>query len=227
MKKTIVLSLGGSLIVPKEIDAKFLTKFIATIRSYVKKGYRFAIICGGGGVARQYQKAASKIARLDNEALDWIGMEATKLNAYFLMRLFDKDSESAVIYDPSKPLSFRKPIAIASGWKPGWSTDYDAILIARQLGADTVINMSNITQVFSADPKKDRSAKPLSTLTWSAYRKISGDKWVAGMNLPFDPIAAKEAQSLGIQVYVIGKDLANFRNIIEGKKWKGTVISNG
>ena len=224
MPKAIVLSLGGSLIVPKEIDSAFLKEFLSVIRSYVKKGYRFAIICGGGGVARQYQNAASKIAGLDNEALDWIGIEATKLNAYLLMKLFGRDCEGKVVHDPSRKFTFKKPIAIASGWKPGRSTDYDAVLIAKNLKAHTVINMSNIEQVYSADPKKVKDAKPLSSLSWKDYRKISGNKWVAGMNLPFDPIAAKEAQSSKLKVYVIGKDLGNFKNVLNNKKWKGTVI---
>lgn len=225
MQKTIVLSLGGSIIVPQEIDTAFLKKFISLIRSFVKKGYRFAIICGGGSVARNYQQAAKDIGESTNETLDWIGIEATKLNAFFLMKLFDRDAEEAIIYDPTRPLSFKKPIMIASGWKPGWSTDYDAILIAKQLKVGIVINMSNAKQVYTADPRKVNDAKPLSALSWKNYRKISGEKWVAGMNIPFDPIAAKEAEKSGIMVHIIGKDLSNFSKLLMGKKAKGTVIS--
>ena len=50
--KTIVISLGGSIVVPEEIDIKFLTEFKNMIERLIKKGYRFIIICGGGSIAR-------------------------------------------------------------------------------------------------------------------------------------------------------------------------------
>lgn len=225
MQKAIVLSLGGSLIVPKEIDTAFLKEFVALVRSYARRKRRFAVICGGGMTARAYQRAARKVAKLDDEALDWIGIEATRLNAFLLMRLFGRDAEETVIYDPSRPFRFKKRIVVASGWKPGRSTDYDAVLIAKRLKADTIINMSNIDHVYSADPKKDRSAKPLKSLSWRAYRRMAGDTWTAGLSLPFDPIAAREAQASKISVRIIGKDLKNFRNILDGRAWEGTVIS--
>ncbi len=225
MDKPIVLSLGGSLIVPKEIDTSFLSSFVALIRKYTSKGFRFAIICGGGSTARHYQKAAEKIGKLRNEDLDWIGIEATKLNAYFLHKLFGKDALGLIVHDPSRPFDFAKNIVIASGWKPGRSTDYDAILIAKQLNAGMVVNMSNAEQVYSSDPKKNRNAKPIPFLSWKEYRKMVGNRWTAGMNLPFDPIAAKEAEGLGITVHIIGKNLSNFENLLNGKKAKGTVIS--
>jgi len=114
MEKPIVLSLGGSLIAPKDIDARFLRQFIALVRAYAKRGCRFAIICGGGMTARKYQQAAKKIARLDNEALDWVGIEATRLNAFLLMKLFRGDAEEAIIYDPSRPFRFKKGITTPS-----------------------------------------------------------------------------------------------------------------
>jgi uridylate kinase len=225
MPKTVVLSLGGSLIVPHDVDAAFLKGFVALINKYVKRGYKFAIICGGGSIARKYQRAASKIARLDNEALDWIGIEATKMNAFFLQKLFGRHAHDAIIYDPSKNISFaKKHILIASGWKPGWSTDYDAVLIAKQLKVDTIVNMSNVDYVYSSDPRKNKHAKPIAALCWRHYRKLAGSTWRAGMSFPFDPIAARAAEKANLAVSIIGKDLANFEKILQNKQPKGTVI---
>ena len=225
MTKTIVISLGGSLIVPDDVDAIFLKQFLAMIHKFVKKGYKFALICGGGSIARRYMKAASSITKMDNETLDWIGIEATKMNAFFLKKLFGKHAHDTLIYDPTKKISFgNKHILIASGWKPGWSTDYDAVLIAKQLKIDTVVNMSNVDYVYSTDPKKNPHARPVAALSWKAYRKMSGNSWKAGMNLPFDPIAAKEAERAKIAVYIVGKDIANMQKLLEGRQPKGTVI---
>ena len=54
--KPIIISLGGSIVVPDKIDYNFLKKFRALILKHVKKGKRFVLICGGGATARLYQK---------------------------------------------------------------------------------------------------------------------------------------------------------------------------
>ena len=95
MPKTIVLSLGGSLIFPKGVDIEFLKNFRKTIEKYVRKGHKFVIICGGGKIARELQQAASKVSKPTNEELDWLGIYATRLNAK-LIRTVLKDSE---LYD--------------------------------------------------------------------------------------------------------------------------------
>jgi uridylate kinase len=225
MKKTVVMSLGGSLIVPGKVDTRFLRDFVALIQSYVRKGHRFAIICGGGKIAREYQQAALSIAKLNNEALDWIGIGATHLNAQLLRELFGDSAHAELIKDPMNPPKSSKSVIISPGWKPGWSTDFDAVLIAKKLGAKTLINMSNVEFVYSTDPRKDRSAKPMPKISWAEYRKMAGNTWKAGLNLPFDPIAAKEAQRGKMGVYIIGKDLKNFRKVLDGASFKGTVIS--
>ncbi|MDD4333294.1 MAG: UMP kinase, partial [Patescibacteria group bacterium] len=49
--------------------------------------------------------------------------------------------------------------------------------------------------------------------------------WSPGLNMPFDPIASRKAQELNLQVIIAGKNLKNLKNILEDKKFKGTVIS--
>lgn len=224
MEKTIVMSLGGSVIVPDKIDVNFLKKFKKMINKYADKGYKFAIICGGGKIARDYQKAASQISKQSNDYLDWLGIHATKINAWFMKSVFGKDAEKLIVDDPRKKVSFTRKILIAGGWKPGWSTDYDAVLLAKNLGVKTIINMSNIDYLYNKDPKKYNNAKKIKNVSWKQYRKISGSKWKAGLNAPFDPIAAKEAEKSNLRVFIIGKDLGNFEKLLEGKKFDGTLI---
>ena len=218
------MSLGGSVIVPDKIDIDFLKDFKKIIERYIGKGYRFAIYCGGGRLARDYQKAASETLKFENEEMDWIGIHATIMNAEFVKSLFGNMAEEVIIRDPTGNIKFNKKIIIAAGWKPGWSTDYDAVLLAKNLGADLVVNMSNVDFLYDKDPKKFRDAKKIENISWKDYRKISGDKWEAGLNMPFDPIAAKEAEKSRIKVAIIGKDLDNFEKILDGKEFKGTLI---
>ena len=218
------MSLGGSVIVPDKIDINFLKSFKKTIDKYTNKGYRFVIICGGGKIARDYQKAASQIVKQSNDYLDWLGIHATKMNAWFMKAVFGKDAEKLIVDNPTKKIKFIRRILIAGGWKPGWSTDYDSVLLAKNLGVKTVINVSNIDYLYDKDPKKHKDAKKIKNISWKQYRRISGNEWKAGLNLPFDPIAAKEAEKSKLKVFIIGKNLRNFENLINGKKFEGTII---
>ncbi len=224
MQKTIVLSLGGSLIVPNDIDAIFLKNFRKTIEKFIKKGYRFVIYCGGGKLARNIQKAASKIANPSNEDLDWLGIHATKLNAQLVKSIFKEYAEDYVVKNPIMRIRFNKNILVAAGWLPGWSTDYDAVLLAKNLDVKEIINMSNVNYVYTKDPRKHEDAEKIEKISWQKFNKLLGAKWKAGMNAPFDPVAAKEAQRSNIKVTVIGSNLKNLENLLRGKKFKGTII---
>ena len=234
MEKTIVMSLGGSVIVPDKIDINFLIGFKKIIESFLKKDYRFVIYCGGGRIARDYQKALRSIIGNDQRALDWIGISITHVNAFLLKCIFlkhtnidatfNQNDDNIIIQDPNKKIKFNKKILIAAGWKPGWSTDYDAVLLAKNLGAKMVINMSNVDYIYDKDPNKHKDAKKIEKISWRDYRKISGDKWEAGLKVPFDPIAAKEAEKSNIRVAIIGKGLENFEKVLNGKEFRGTLI---
>ena len=156
--------------------------------------------------------------------MDWIGIHATVLNAEFVRSLFGNLAEEFIVRDPTQKISFNKKVLIAAGWKPGWSTDYDAVLLAKNLGADAIINMSNVDYIYDKDPKKHKDAKKIKRISWKDYRKISGDKWEAGLSLPFDPVAAKEAEKSKLKAAIIGKDLENFEKVLDGKEFRGTLI---
>lgn len=224
MQKTIILSLGGSLIVPDGVDVDFLTNFKKTIEKYIKKDYKFVIYCGGGKLARNLQNAASKISHLTNEELDRLGIYATRLNAQLIKAIFKNNAEDFIVENPNAKVDFKKNIIIAAGWLPGWSTDYDAVLMAKNLGVKEIINMSNIDYVYEKDPRKFTDAKKIEKISWQDYSKLIKNKWKAGMNAPFDPIAAREAQKSAMKVFIIGKDLKNLENLLEGRKFKGTLI---
>lgn len=222
--KTIILSLGGSLIAPDKIDIKFLKNFKKTIEKFVRKGFKFVIVCGGGKTARNYQEGLFKIVGNNQEALDWVGISATHLNAFLMRCIFHKQSDRNIIENPNKKIKSNQKIILAGGWKPGWSTDYDAVLLAKNLKSNILINMSNIDYVYDKDPKKHKSAKKIKNICWKHFRKMIGSKWKAGLNAPFDPIAAKEAERLKLNVFVIGKNLRNFENLLNDKEFKGTII---
>lgn len=216
----VVISLGGSLIVPNKIDINFLKKFNALIKKYSKKN-KFIIICGGGKLARDLQNKAKRLRGITSKDMDWLGIYATRINALSLKKIFNIKEE--IITNPKEKISSKKNILIAAGWKPGFSTDYDAVLLAKSINADMIINMTDVDYVYDKDPKL-KGAKPISQITWKGLRRIVGNKWKPGLNMPFDPIAAKEAERLRLRVIIIGKDLENLKRVLGGKRFKGTVI---
>src|SRR3989344_4236408 len=86
--KIIIIALGGSIMHPGEIDVSFLKNFRRFILKWAKKNKKFIIVAGGGSIARDYQKASSKILRLEDEDKDWIGIHATIMNFLFFLTHF-------------------------------------------------------------------------------------------------------------------------------------------
>ena len=220
--KTVVISLGGSIIVPEEIDILFLKMFKQIIRS--QKDERFIIICGGGKICRNYQNAARETSEISKEDLDWIGIRATRLNAELVRSTFGEEAYQKVIHDPHEEIGVGKRIVIGAGFEPGSSTDLRAVQVAKRFGASRVVNMSNIDYVYSDDPKKNPDAKKLTSISWADFRRLVGDKWDPGLNMPFDPIASKEAEELGLEVVIIGNDMGNLERLLRGESFKGTII---
>jgi uridylate kinase len=217
-----VVSLGGSLIYPRKLDRLFLKNFCARISEFVNKGEKFAIYCGGGYLARRYQKIFSFMK--NKYLLDWIGIFATRENAKRLRPYLNVSVHNKIIINPTKKIDFNEHVLLAAGWKPGWSTDYDAILLAKNLGATQVINMTNVDHVYDKDPSNHADAKPIKEISWSSFRGLVGSEWKPGLNMPFDPIAAKEAERVGLKVIIIGRDLKNLEFLLEEKSFNGTVI---
>jgi uridylate kinase len=223
----IVLSLGGSIVVPKTgIDIPFLKAFRTLIRAEIAKGKRFIIVVGGGSTARAYQQAAHAIVRLADEDVDWLGIHATRLNGHLLRALFRDEADHRVIKDPTKPFVWRDKVLIAAGWKPGWSTDYIGVRLAKRFRAHRIINLTNIDAVYDKDPSVYEDAEPVDRIGWAAFRKIVGSTWEPGANAPFDPVASKLAEKWGMEVVIAkGTDLKNLRAVIDGKSFNGSVIS--
>jgi uridylate kinase len=222
-----ILSLGGSLIVPKTgIDWQFLKKFRLLMQNKIKTGQKFIVVAGGGTTCRHYQQAANKVIKLQPVDVDWLGIHASRLNAHLLRTIFFDLAHFEVIKEPTCKIKTDAKIIIAGGWKPGWSTDYDAVMLAKTYGAKEVVNLSNIDYVYGKDPKKFKEAKKITEITWPEFKKIVGDKWIPGLSKPFDPIASKLAAELGLKVIIVnGKKIGNLEKYLAGKKFQGTVIT--
>ena len=224
-----VISLGGSIVAPGNVDEDFLKDFATLIGDHLsqEEKRRFIFVVGGGGPARAWQNAYRALrSPIEDELADWIGIMATRLNAQLVRAVMGEWCTQEVVTNPTKVEPLMGRVLVAAGWKPGFSTDYVAVLLAERFHADVVINLSNIEKVYSDDPKKNPDAKPFDSISWADFRDMVGDEWVPGKNLPFDPIASAHAAKLNIKVIcAAGKNLPNLKNILSGKEFIGTTIS--
>jgi uridylate kinase len=216
-------------VAPDKADEVFLKDFAALVRTLLDEDSerRFILVVGGGGPARAWQEAyrAAASAPSDDEA-DWIGVMATRLNAQLIRGILREWCPQEVITDPTQAVAFEGRVLVAAGWKPGFSSDYDAVLFAERFHADTVINLSNIAQVYTDDPKSNPQAKPIDRISWKDFRALVGDQWIPGKNVPFDPVASRRAMNIGLRVIcAAGRNLENLKKILNGRPFLGTIIT--
>jgi uridylate kinase len=130
------------------------------------------------------------------------------------------------VKDPTKKVSWKSEVLVGGGWKPGRSTDYDAVLLAEMFGAKSLINVSNIDYVYTADPKKDPGAKPIEKISWADLIAMLPAEWSPNLSAPFDPIAARLAETQKLSVSIVnGSSLQNVSLALDGAAFKGTVIT--
>jgi len=223
--KTIIVALGGSIVFPDQIDWDFLRRFRLFVNREIKKGKKLVIVSGGGRLSRIYQEAAGRVVKVTNEDKDWLGIHATRSNAHLLRTIFRDQADPIVIDERYKVQKLRYPVTIASGWRPGWSTDFVAVALAQDFGIPEVIIAGKPSHVYDKDFTVHKDAVSFEELTWKEYRKLIPAKWIPGAHAPVDPVAARLAEEAGISVVVInGKNLKNFGNLLNGRNFEGTVV---
>ena len=224
-----VLSLGGSIVAPDRPDEAFLRSFKELTGEFLRRDEkrRFIFVVGGGGPARIWQGAYRNLGgeKFSDGEADWIGIMATRLNAQLVKAVMGDWCTQEVVTDPSQVGPLVGRVLVAAGWKPGFSSDYDAVLLAERFQADRLINLSNIERVYTGDPRKDPEARPIDAIDWPGFRALVGDEWVPGKNVPFDPVASRHAEKMKLPVIcALGRDLDNLRKILLGEPFLGTTI---
>lgn len=227
--ETIVISVGGSLLVPDAIDTNFLKDWKQFIEDQLHHtDRRIVIIAGGGQTARRYQEAVRAVGTLGSEDLDWLGVHATRLNGHLLRTIFSQYAHPTIITNPDEVLDVPQSarLIIAAGYRPGASTDLRAVEIARHTRAHKLVNLTNIDYVYTADPKQDENAEPIEVIDWSTFRTLIPAEWDPGLSSPFDPVAARLAEELELEVASIhGEHLDRLVAYLDNQEFIGTKIT--
>ena len=223
MKKVIVLSLGGSLIIPENIDVRFLNKFKKVILKNTKK-YKFVVVCGGGSIARKY------ISVLKDEKLQSLsGISATRMNARFMSYFFNLNPEHGIPHKMETLEKYLKKQDVvfcgALEYKPHQTSDSTATEIARHFKTD-FINLTNVSGLHDKNPKEFKDAKFISKISWEDFDKMANaKKFKPGQHFVLDQTASKIILRNKITTYIIGKDMKQFDNLLNGRNFRGSVIS--
>ncbi|TSC52577.1 MAG: uridylate kinase [Parcubacteria group bacterium LiPW_41] len=224
LKKTVIIGLGGSVIFPDEINSELLSEWASFIKKYTKQ-YRFVIVMGGGKLARRYQEAARKVRPITTKEGDWLGIEATRANAKLIQTIFGVLADRKIIGSQNSIKKLTKPVTVACGWTPGWSTDYIAAVLADVYHAGVTIMAGKPAFIYDKNPDVYKTAKKIEYLSWKDYEKIIPKKWTPGANCPIDPVCARFSRTHKISSIVLdGKNIKNLENLFLGKEFEGTLV---
>lgn len=221
-KEVIVISLGGSIIIPDEINMKFLKEFKKTILSNENK-YKFIIVCGGGSIARKYINALKdKPVALQSYA----GISATRMNARFMSYFFDFDQKEIphTLENVEEKLNSQNIVFCgALGYKKDQTSDSTAIEVAKKFKA-RFINITDVKGLYDKDPKKHKDAKLIKKISKEEFYKMAQKiTFKPGQHFVIDQNASKLIKENNITSYII-KENKELDNILKGKKFTGTIL---
>jgi uridylate kinase len=225
MKEKVVVSAGGSVLIPGKDDPAYIKRLASMIKE-VSETVQVAIVCGGGKIARYYSETGGELGGSTYQ-LDMLGIGITRLNAQLLAIGLGSSTDIPLTAAEAACRSTPQNIVVMGGTVPGHTTDAVATMVAKEMGADRVVNATSVEAVYSDDPKKDPAAKRFSKMTIDELGDVVYKEHGAGRSSVFDPLGIKIAKEEKIDILIVdGRDLDELRNAILGKEIKGTYISS-
>lgn len=224
----VVIALGGSIMVPNEIDGKYISRFVSFVKKMCKK-HELVVVAGGGRTARGYIEVARTLGCSEEEC-DEVGVDATRANARLLMMAMKgfANTEVPKTVAEAKRLVGVGKVAIMGGTTPKHSTDGVAALVTEAIGADLLIKATNVDGVYDKDPREHSDAKMFEKIGIGEVRgMVKGESQDAGRYALLDMLAVEVIERSKLKVaFLNGRDLDNMSNAIEGKEFRGTIIES-
>ncbi len=180
--KKLVLKISGEAIkgTNKLFNFEYLDLIILNIKKLVKKDYKILLIIGGGNIVR----GADISNEIDHDHADFIGMQATNINAYLLWTYFNKKGLKANILSNlsinnlieqisnDNILKMTSNLIILGGGtgRPGISTDSGAVEAAIKFKYNEIwFGKNNIDGIYTDNPLKNKAATKIDNLTYKQY----------------------------------------------------------
>jgi uridylate kinase len=221
--KTVVVSIGGSVVLSDEADALFLKKLTELFKK-ISQQYKLFVIVGGGKIARRYIQLGRELG-FDEDTLDLLGIDVTRVNARIITNLLGvSNKEIPHTTDEAMKLDF--PIVVMGGTDPKHSTDTVGAELAQKTHAIRFVNATNVDGIYDKDPNKYTDAKQLKEVSIDSLIKQYGTSWgTAGKNIFMDEPALEIIQRARITTYVVnGKRLDQLEKALTSQPFDGTTI---
>jgi uridylate kinase len=182
--RRVIVKLSGEALSGPEgfgIHQPTLDRYAADIVAALAMGVTIGVVVGGGNVLRGVEIAAQGVSRPTADAM---GMLATVMNALVLEAAIERAGASArsmsalampqvcETYERQRALRHLdcdRVVVFAGGTgNPFFTTDTTAVLRAAEMRCNAVLKATNVDGVYTADPKKDPSAR--------RYERLSHDE---------------------------------------------------
>jgi uridylate kinase len=221
--ESIVISLGGSVILSEDTKKSYLKNLVDLLKDLTRK-YKIYLVIGGGKTARTYIKLGRELD-LNEQTLDQIGIDITRLNAKLIANIVDI-SNKYIPQTTDEAKNITKPVVIMGGTTPGHSTDMVGAELAEKINASKFIIATNVDGVYDKDPNKFKDALLLKEISIKQLIQKYGTKWdTAGQNLVIDGPALEIIYRAQIPTFVLnGKKLEELKKAITNQKFNGTII---
>jgi len=229
-KEVIVISLGGSLIIPDGININFLEKFKKTLIKNKRK-YKFVVVCGGGKTARNYINGLPYLKSGKREFFQGLlGIASTRLNARFMTYIFGKQASRGIPHDMKevKDLLRKNPVVFCGAlrYAKNETSDGTAAKLAHFFNSE-FINLTNVQGLYDKNPKKNKNAKFIPEISHKDfYKMVKKIEFKPGQHFVLDQNAAKIIKKYNITTFILGDDLKNLNAVLNNKHYIGTCISD-
>ena len=225
----VAISTGGSIVAPEPLDPDFVSE-LASVLIEASEGRDLLVVVGGGRTARRYIEACRDLGA-DEDYLDLVGIDCTRLNARILKAALGREAY------PGVPATVPDAVEVAhdhsnvvmGGTHPGQTTDAVTAMLAEMADAEEMLILTNVDGVYTADPRKDPTAERLPAITTGRLLEIvDTGEYEAGSSTIVDAVAARLVHRAGTITKVLdGRDLEQVRSALAGRDFHGTLVTPG
>lgn len=209
-----------------EVGADTILRIAELLKQKLGQGYRFAVVVGGGRRAREYIELGRRLG-IREAFLDALGIEVSRVNALLMASLL---APHAYLPIPRSVDDFLEAwasgkVVVLGGLQPGQSTNAVAAIVSELIGADLLINATDVLGVYDSNPKLNPNAKLLKEVTVEELERLTLRNVVAGSYELFDMVALEIVKRSKIPlVFLSVYDVENMARLLEGKDFTGTRV---
>ncbi len=230
--RRVVIKLSGEYLAGAQssgIDQSTVDRIAGELIAAQRFGAEVAVVVGGGNIVRGVEVSSRGVSRTTGDTMGMLatvmnclaleaaiarrGAAARTLSAFVMPQISELFTRSAT----HKYLTEGQIVLLGGGTgNPFFTTDTTAVLRAAEIGAQAVLKATNVDGIYSADPKKDPSAR--------RFDRLSHSEAIAGAYQVMDATAFALARETSLPIIVFSiAEPGSISAILRGTG-RGTVV---